>query len=328
MNKSISIIVPVYNAMHTLERCVDSLINQTNIDALELIFVNDNSSDNSLQILEDYLNRFDKTQVNFKVINHSVNMGAAVARNTGIDHASGDYIGWVDADDWVDSGMFEAMYNEAIKKDLDIVWVDFYNNYGEKEDLINQQYEGSNRECIKKMLNGQLSGVMWNKLTKKTLYSENKVRFPDGLDMCEDLRVNVQLFYYADKVAYLKGAFYHHFKMKIDSITKESVLKSQINYDWIENAKGIIEFTRDKGIDLSEVEVALIQLAPKMNLLVRGNKLSTFKAWRGIFPEANRFVWETKMPFHYKVIACCADKEIWSVVNLWILIKYRFFNKK
>ncbi|MBL1407267.1 glycosyltransferase family 2 protein [Sphingobacterium faecale] len=317
---SVSVIIPFYNAESYIEKCAHSLFSQT-LEGIQFVFVNDKSTDGSVERLNNVIKQYPDREEDVLLVNHDRNTGAATSRNTGVDHAQAGYIGWVDADDWVEKGMFEAMYNEAVKKDLDIVWVDFYNNYGDREDLIDQWYEGGNLECVKKMLNGQLSGVMWNKLTKKTVYTENRVRFPDGLDMCEDLRVNVQLFYYADKVAYLNGAFYHHFKMKTDSITKESVLKPKINYDWLENAKAIIAFAGNNGIYLNEMEIGLMKLSPKVNLLVRGTDVSSFKTWRTIFPEANKFIWKTKLPFHYKVIAYCADREYWFLIGGWILLK-------
>ncbi|MCY4778540.1 glycosyltransferase family 2 protein [Sphingobacterium sp. UT-1RO-CII-1] len=320
---SVSVIVPFYNAESYIEKCAHSLFSQT-LEGIQFVFVNDKSTDGSVERLNNVIKQYPSRAMDVVIINHEKNKGAATSRNTGIEHVQGEYIGWVDADDWVEQDMFEMMYNQAVTKDLDIVWIDFYNSYGEKERLISQECDGNNLEYIKKMLNGRLSGVMWNKLTKRSIYIENDIRFQDGLDMGEDLRVNVQLFYYSRKIEYLKGVFYHHFKMKIDSITRISFFKPKINLDWLENTKAIIAFAQDCGIELSETEVGLMKLGPKVNLLVRGVDINTFKTWRIIFPEANRFIWKTSLPFHYKIIGCCADKEYWFLLNLWIKLKRLF----
>ena len=110
MNK-VSVIVPVYNAQNFLEKCIESLTQQT-LKEMELIFVNDGSTDQSLQILEKYQKRFPK-----KVMVYSKeNGGQASARNLGIAKSRGEYIGFIDADDYVDTHMYEAMYKKAKKK--------------------------------------------------------------------------------------------------------------------------------------------------------------------------------------------------------------------
>ena len=115
MNK-VSVIVPVYNAQNFLEKCIESLTQQT-LKEMELIFVNDGSTDQSLQILEKYQKRFPK-----KVMVYSKeNGGQASARNLGISKSRGEYIGFIDADDYVDTHMYEAMYKKAKKENSDYV---------------------------------------------------------------------------------------------------------------------------------------------------------------------------------------------------------------
>ena len=114
--KKVSVIVPVYNAQNFLEKCIESLTQQT-LEEIELIFVNDGSTDQSLHILETYRKRFpDKMMVYSKE-----NGGQASARNLGIAKSHGEYIGFVDADDHVDVHMYEAMYERAKKESSDYV---------------------------------------------------------------------------------------------------------------------------------------------------------------------------------------------------------------
>lgn len=110
----VSVIIPIYNVEQYLRRCLDSIINQTLTD-IEIICVNDGSTDNSPQILEEYA----KADNRIKIINQ-VNSGVSEARNTGIKNASGEYIGWVDPDDYVDTDYFEKLYTAATENNADI----------------------------------------------------------------------------------------------------------------------------------------------------------------------------------------------------------------
>ena len=112
----ISIIIPIYNTEKYLRRCLDSVCNQTFGD-IEIICINDCSTDGSLNILNEYAQKDNR----IKIINFIENKGVAIARNTGIDEAQGEYISFVDADDYVDLDFFEKLYNKAIKTNSKLV---------------------------------------------------------------------------------------------------------------------------------------------------------------------------------------------------------------
>ena len=111
----VSVIIPVYNTEKYLRRCLDSVCNQTLRD-IEIICINDCSTDNSLSILEEYAGNDNR----IKLIDFKENKGAAVARNTGIDMAEGKYIGFVDSDDFVDLDFYEKLYTKAVETGADI----------------------------------------------------------------------------------------------------------------------------------------------------------------------------------------------------------------
>ena len=116
MEPKVSVIVPVYNTEKYLTKCLDSLTNQTLSD-IEIICINDASTDGSLKILQEYALRDDR----IKVIDLKENGGVSKARNTGIDSATGEYIGFVDSDDFVDLDFYERLYNKAIETNADVV---------------------------------------------------------------------------------------------------------------------------------------------------------------------------------------------------------------
>ena len=116
----VSIVVPIYNVEKYLEQCIDSIINQT-LKEIEIILVDDGSPDNCPQICDDYV----KKDSRIKVV-HKTNGGLSSARNAGIEIATGDYIGFVDSDDYIELDMYEKMYNIAIENNVDFVMSDYY----------------------------------------------------------------------------------------------------------------------------------------------------------------------------------------------------------
>lgn len=112
----VSVVVPCYNVEQYVKKCLDSLINQTLHD-IEIICIDDKSTDNTLKILQDYA----KQDKRIKLFTHSKNQGVAVARNLGIKHATGQYLGFVDPDDWVDSDFYEKLYTTALQTQADVI---------------------------------------------------------------------------------------------------------------------------------------------------------------------------------------------------------------
>ena len=122
----VSVIIPVHNTEKYIEECLDSVINQT-LDEIEIICINDNSNDNSLDILEKYAEKDSR----IIIINNEENIGGGLSRNKGLKVAKGEYISFVDSDDWIEKTMLEYNYNEAKDKDLDLIFF-FAMNYDDK----------------------------------------------------------------------------------------------------------------------------------------------------------------------------------------------------
>lgn len=201
----ISIIVPVYNMEKYLEKCLDSLVNQT-LKEIEIIVINDGSKDNSINILKQYAKKYK----NIKIYDHD-NQGISKTRNFGIEKAKGEYIAFIDSDDYVDTRMFEVMYERAKKDNLDIVVCDYYNYYENRNKIEKFKIVDFKDTTISenKSLIFQINPSPWNKIYKKELFEVKKYRFPIGIKY-EDLgyipillteanrigKVNIPLNYY------------------------------------------------------------------------------------------------------------------------------------
>lgn len=215
---TVSIIVPVYNVEKYLDKCLNSLVNQT-LNNIQIIIVNDGSTDNSQAVINDYMMKFNSNIISLI----KENGGLSDARNYGLKYAEGEYIGFVDPDDWVELDMYEKLYNYAKDKNADIVISDFIfepsNQISKSKLEINKSLTLSNNPNL---LFEEPS--VCNKLFKRSLFEEYLIKFPFGL-YHEDRFTIVQLYYYSKSIYYIGEAYYHYLKQRENSITTSINMK-------------------------------------------------------------------------------------------------------
>lgn len=177
MSILLSIVVPVYNVEKYLSKCLNTLVNQT-LNDIEIIIVNDVSPDNSQEIIDEYKNKYSQKIIPF--INET-NRGLGYSRNFGISKARGEYIGFVDSDDWVDARMFERLYSSAKKGDYDIVICDVYRvDESNDKKWVGKGYGGDKHSPVevKDFVCSSLDAAMaWNKIYRRELFE--KAQFPE-----------------------------------------------------------------------------------------------------------------------------------------------------
>lgn len=206
----VSIIVPVYNVEKYIHKCLDSLVNQT-LKELEFIFVNDGSPDSSSKIIKEYA----KKDKRIKLLNKE-NGGQATARNLGLEHAKGEYIAFLDSDDYVKENMYETLYNRAKKDNLDIV---ICNNYLVYKDSIVENDPGitnKKEKIISPREYVTLSPSPWNKIIRHEYLIKEKFKFPEGI-IYEDLASIPLLGLSNPKIVYLNTCL--HYYVQSDSST-------------------------------------------------------------------------------------------------------------
>lgn len=216
MNKLISIIVPVYNADKFLSKCLDSILTQT-YNNIEIILVNDGSSDKSGEICDEYAEKDSR----IKVI-HKENGGQSTARNCALDICKGDYIGFVDADDWISSDMFETLCKNLEQADADIS-ICQCKKVNKREDvplknstefiLLDRQktleyfYKQRVFECH-----------MWNKLYRRNLF--DNIRFPEG-KIYEDEDAMYKLLWGISTAVYTDKECYYYYEHELSTVHKK-----------------------------------------------------------------------------------------------------------
>lgn len=233
MSNMISIIVPVYNSELYLKKCLDSIISQT-YENIEIICIDDNSSDDSLRILQEY----EKKDQRIKVL-QKANEGVSLARNAGLDVARGDYILFVDSDDWIDRCTCEVALQKILEETADLVmWS--YIRERETESSKKQIFDCDiifEGKKVQEKLHRRMIGIVedelthpenadalctvWGKLYCKSIISANHIRFYDirKIGTYEDGLFNLEYLKYVQKAIFLNQYFYHYRRTNVNSIT-------------------------------------------------------------------------------------------------------------
>ena len=209
MNPKVSIIVPIYNAEKYMKKCIDSILSQT-LKNIEIILVNDGSSDNSANIADEY-SRLDKR---VRVI-HQNNSGPSVARNTGISVARGEYIGFVDSDDYIEQTMYEELFKSADKNNVQVAMCSYIENYIYKNEshTIKANLEqgkiydksGIRSNIINTFAKNENYGFysLWNKIYLREWLIESDLKMDENRDHGEDWWFNINVFSEIDTFIYI-----------------------------------------------------------------------------------------------------------------------------
>ncbi|WP_366161292.1 glycosyltransferase [Bacillus infantis] len=222
MKHKISIIIPIYNVEKYINKCIDSIINQSYTN-LEIILVNDGSPDRSPQICEEYA----KKDKRIKVI-HKENGGLSDARNAGLLIATGDYIIFIDSDDYVEFDMVERAVNIAVKQEVDAVIWGYYADYLDRNDVITKTvtripvsgiFDRNNKENIHVSIEQiGLLGYAWNKMYKLDFIRMNNYKFTKGLSLVEDIVFNSPVLANTNKIAFIDAPFNHYIQRDRDTL--------------------------------------------------------------------------------------------------------------
>lgn len=281
----VSVILPVYNAATTITRMLDSLRDQTLVD-FEVLMIDDGSTDNSGAILDEYAQKDNR----FRVV-HKKNEGVSAARQTGVELAQGEYVIHADSDDWVDQTMLEELYAKAENNDADVVICDFFSNTDTGQTLCKQRPSELKADVILRELFQQLHGSCWNKLVRQACYNKYNVRFPKGINHCEDLLFWAQLLQHNDvKVSYLPKAFYHYY-VNSNSITRHYTRSTyEMRLKYLTNLYEILS-PKYKSIK-QQAAFGVFTEAVMFNVLSRNEVLEGLKRFQKQISDINSLKWK------------------------------------
>ena len=222
----VSVIVPIYNAKKYLEQCLDSIVNQT-LKEIEIILIDDGSTDGSAEICKKYLT---DDRVSYY---HKENEGLAAARDDGMLRATGEYIGFVDSDDWIELDMYEKMYSAAKSNDSDVAFCNCIQNEDGYRFTSEMKSGPYNREQIKNEVlprtlayidkNGGRRGIRWSnclRIYKKETLDKHNIRFDRRFRRSQDSQLTYEVMLVAQNFYYLGDDYLYHNRVVGDSLSR------------------------------------------------------------------------------------------------------------
>lgn len=317
MEIAVSVIVPIYKVRDYIERCAQSLMQQT-LSNVEYIFVNDATPDDSVEILKGVLQQYPNRLAT--IVEHNHNKGLPAARNTGLKVATGKYIYHCDSDDYIECSMLEDMYSIARRRNLDIVYCNYYLTFFKNEKLIhNREFSDIDGFVKKGLLGGQIKYNVWNKIIKRSLYVDNNISFPEGYAMGEDMTI-IRLASKAHTVGFVTKAYYHYNK------TNDNAYSVKVTDRFLNDVKYNVTLTENylamQGERFKE-DLEYFKINTKLPFLISEDR-ALLELWRNMWPETNQYI--IKNPNHscrIKILELAA----WLKFDFILQIYYRVVHK-
>ena len=257
MGKKVTLVVPIYNSESTLRRCLDGVVMQDYPD-LEVILVDNNSTDNSMRIINEYM----AIDSRLKVC-HEVKQGAGAARNRGIDEGTGDILCFVDSDDELISASCISECVEAIQ-DVDMVWFDFANAAVDRKRgaalFLKQNVCSSVIDVLQQVEENDLHStlaVLWNKAFRYSVIREAEIRFPEGRSMGEDFPFVLQYLTQVETIRFLDKVFYKKWEAHLTATSANAFNLVPLTIDYIRDI--------DMFLDNMQYKQAYLNLAKHLS---------------------------------------------------------------
>lgn len=320
MLPKVSVIIPVYGVERFIGRCAETLMQQT-LQDVEYIFVDDATPDRSMEVLAKVLAKYPQRAAQVRTLAHSTNKGLPAARNTGLTAASGEYVFHCDSDDYIEPDMLELLYTKATEADADMVWCDWFLSFEKNERYMSQPDYATPMEALKGMLGGRMKYNVWNKLVRRSLYTDHAITFPDGHGMGEDMTM-MMLAACAKRVAYVPRALYHYVRLNSEAFTSTMNKKKlpDIQYNVERTGRFLTEMLGDEIVS----SLNYFKLNVKFPWLI-GPNTEMFRLWRTTFTEADRYIGNNPyMSFRNKALQWAALYQLDFILKAYYYIVYKF----
>lgn len=307
----VSVIIPFFKVAPFVERCTRSLLEQT-LAEMEFIFVDDASPDESRAIIERVAAEYDR---NVRILTHAQNQGLPAARNTGLAEARGEFIYHCDSDDYLEPTMLEDMYTAATLQQADFVYCDFYLDFGtSRRVMTNPNYTDPEQMIKEGFLAGLMKYNVWNKLVKRSLYTESGLQFPAGHGMGEDMTM-ILLATYATRAAHTAKPLYHYVKLNANAFSNTFSQKhlDDIRFNADRTLNGLADWdVKDKARYLNFFKLNL-----KLPFLF-SEKSDQLRLWKEWYPEANCYIKQnTYQPRRTRMVQQWAAAGLFPLVRLY-----------
>lgn len=310
----VSVLIPVYGVEKYIEKCARSLFEQSAQD-VEYIFVDDCSPDSSIALLNKVLEEYPHRRAQVSVIRHPRNIGLAAARNTALQHATGEYVLHVDSDDYLEPNAVEVLALKARQENADIVVFDFFHEFKHKSVRATEQIPEDKRDYILRLVRRQAAVCVWGKLIRKSLYVTNGISAIEGLNYGEDYVVTPRLAYFAGKIVKLDFPLYHYIHFNSGSYT------SAVSDASIRNVCKAVEilesfFTTVQDAGLYTAALRDLKVYNEMALLKCGTtaqRRQVVRLFAGIPRE-----WYRTLPLTDRLVVSLAHRGMWFLLDGYV----------
>ncbi len=306
----ISVVIPIYNTSSYLARCIDSIFEQ-DLKDVELIFIDDHSTDNSFEVLNQCLKG--RVSENLTIIKNPKNLGSGETRNKGISLAKGDYVIFVDSDDYVTSDYFLVLKN-AIESRPDIVVFDMTEIWSNKMVLKHVDLPDSPLESVELLLLNKMHNSLCNKMFKRSMFLKHDIRITKGLSMFEDKSICFKLFYYAKSQLYIDKSLYFYDRSRENSLTK--VFKESNIQASVIVAKVIDDFFKDKEVSdniHNAIQANKVHVLGYIGLYCVRTTRSKYAKELGKL-SFSAFSQNCKMPIHYRIASFAVNYKLYPIL--------------
>lgn len=312
MKPIVSVIVPVYNGEKTIKKCLDSILAQT-LKEIEVIVVNDNSTDSTLDVLKSYKKKI-------VVINNEENLGPAGSRNKGLAKAKGKFIGFVDADDYIDENMYKTMLDN-MSDDTDLVCCSRYNvKGGELKPIINESKTTNIKEFSK------TSSYTWDKLYRKSIIDDNNIYFPERYSYAEDFCFLMKYKFYSNKMIILDEPLYYY---KYDSFGSITNSYDERIYDIIDALSDTVKFFQSQeAFEENYYELLLISAGFYVRRIKEFGRFTNYKLKKEFVHRFLNF-FKNYFPDYKRVVNTFGtDRNVFYRSNYHLMLMYIKYKEK
>ncbi|MGW7675727.1 glycosyltransferase family 2 protein [Shewanella sp. S23-S33] len=289
----VSVIVPVYNTELYVERAIVSLMEQT-LDDVQFIIIDDGSKDNSFNLIKKVIARYPERESQVILMSRQ-NRGVAATRAQGLELATGEYVIHLDSDDWAELNWLQVMYTKAMEENADVVVCDYFEEFDNKQLLVNQADIKSGLDGVKKLFCGGISNSNWNKMVSQKLMKDNNICFQAGLDMGEDFIVSFMVFFYSKKVKSICSPLYHYNRSNVNALTQN--YSSKALADLVKTVDFVELFLmRNYACEELHEEILNLKMNTKSLHIISSHieKFLVIKAFE-IYPETHPYILKSKL---------------------------------
>ena len=309
----VSILVPVYRAEDYIVKCAESLFLQTYKD-IEYVFVNDCAKDNSIELLNSTLLKYPHRKDNVIIVNHSCNRGVAAARNTAVETATGDFLMWVDPDDYLDVNAVDLLVQELNRTLADVI---IFSNYSMRTDGVVCKHASSMEKhyFISLILLNTIPGVLWNKIIRASLYKEQETLFVEGHNQGEDYSVIPRILYSTSNIVWFDKPLYYYNELNVSSYSNNINIKSIYNQLFADDT--LYSFFKDK--EEYEAVLPLIYIRSLL-FLIKTSIPSNYKDAVEIYSDRISLRWMKQLSLTDNIIICLLKIKMYRTLSY--LIKF------